>query len=164
MPAIDPAQLAAEIRTDPQALGYAAPLAAGQDGVIADLLNAVNPAYVVSLSIIDKGDFLIGMLPAASALAGQDAATQANWDRMISIACANNTIDVGNAAVQAVLTAAVQQNLLSQAQADAVTKRAGSRAEVLFGAGTVVTHTDVARALGNLGKIVPPPPAQQGGN
>lgn len=158
---IDFTALAAELKADPAKLGYAEPLASGADGSIADLLNAPN-AGTVQLAKIAKGDFLLALLPAAQALSAKDAPTQANWDRLLSLACANESIDVGNPGVKAILTGAVQAGLLTAEQATAAASRPGSRAEVLFGVGVIVDHSDVSKALGNFGKIVPPP--QEGSN
>jgi len=50
--------------------------------------------------------------------------------------------------VYPLLTQMVADGLLTQPQVDAFTKRIGSRAEQAFGAGTVITWNDVAKAGG----------------
>jgi hypothetical protein len=141
---IDTAQLTAELTTDPAAVGYAAMVASGNDAAIVAALNATSAAVVSSASMT-RDDFLTAILPAGLSLATKDAATQAKWDRLIGLACAANTIVVAN--IAGLLQLAVGDGLLTADQAGAVGKRSGSRAEVLFGADTIVSLGDVSFAL-----------------
>lgn len=120
-----------------------------RDGDCAALLNALTGAgaELVSLPSIPKGDFLLGIAPAALVLASKDSSTQAKWDRVINlIVGAPDTVSVGSATIQAVLGIALADGILSQGQIDALSKRTGSRAEVLWGPGTVITDGCIGRA------------------
>lgn len=168
MPPIDPTALAAELGADPQKLGYAAPLAAGADGAIADLLNAATGpgAATISLAALARNDFLIATSVVAVRLAvgvGSDGQTPltttviAKWSAALTQARAADPGSGIDLAVIQLLGNPVTDNVLTQAELTGITSRIGSRSEVLFGAGAVVNHADVSKALGNYGKIVPPP-------
>lgn len=137
-----------ELATDPKGLGYAPLVAVGNDQAVADLLNAkTGPgAEAISLAVIPKGDFLLGIAPAAMVLATKDDATQRRWDRLIALASASDQIRVGSPTIQGLLAQAVGEGLLAQGQVDGFTKRVGSRAEVLFGPGAMLTTTQIGEA------------------
>lgn len=141
--------LANEINTDPLTMGYAPFITSGADLAIADLLNSAtgNGTAQINIILMPRGDFLISLLPGIAALSGMSAALQTKWDRLITVACANDNIAVSSLAVGAILDIAVQDGLLTSQQRNVIGKRTGSRAEVIFGAGTVVNHSDVAKAL-----------------
>lgn len=143
------AALAAELKADPLALGYADAIRAGNDQAVADLLNdrAGKGAAPVALASVTRAQFLAGILPAILALAGKDDATQRKWDRIIGAAAAVDSVIVADPNIAAVYQMAIGDGLLSADQVAAATNRLGSRAEVLFGADAAVTTSDVSFAL-----------------
>lgn len=139
------AQLKSELQNDLAGLGYATPLEAGNLTTVAALAN--GPGGEVYLTSVSKGQFAFGLLPLLANLAKTDAATQSRWDRVLQPLLALDSIDLTDTNVRAVLGAAVKESLLSRKQLAALTTKLGSRAEVLFGVGTVVTFQDCAEAL-----------------
>lgn len=144
---IDSTALASEITADPLGLGYAAQIAIGSDTGIAALLNATTGpgAAQVTLPGMSRDAFLSACLPGVIALAGLNGTIQAKWDRLLGVAQAADSITAAN--IAAVLSMAVTDGVLTSQQAAAIGVRTGSRAEVLFGAGTVVGASDVSMAL-----------------
>jgi hypothetical protein len=143
--AIDYAVLKALINADP---AVKAKSDIGADNDAASLLNAKDGpgSGPVSLATMPRGDMLLALLPAVSALAAKDDVTQKRWDRFLDILKVNESVRVGNAGVQALLTAAVAEGLMSEGYAATIGKVQGSVAEVNFGHGTRVTADDIGRA------------------
>ncbi len=156
---IDYSALNAELTADPQSLGFAALLADGDDEGLAALLDAVGSgsAYTLTLATLDKNSFLTATTPAAVRLAiggnGADGSTPlttvviAKWSAVLAQARAADPGSQINLALLDQLGSPVTDNVMSQAEFTAMTTRQGSRAEVLFGAGTIVSSDDVAEAL-----------------
>lgn len=150
-----PAALKTEIQSDPLALGYAAFIASGNDMVLAALLNAITGpgAATISRTAVTRGALLRGIIPALDQLAsGVDSvgvaippATSAKWRNRFDALRASDSEVALDAPLGGMLQQLVTDKLTSQPYIDAITKRTGSRAEVLFGA--AVTHIDVANAL-----------------
>lgn len=147
--AIDYAALKAELEADPKNLGYQANINLGRDLAVADLMNATTGpgAETVALPTITKGQFLLGIAPVGLTLPAKSVEIQAKWDRIISLASSADIVDIGNPTVSLLLQAAVADELITPEQIAAFSTRTGSRAEVLFGVGTVVRHEDIAKAL-----------------
>lgn len=143
---MDYALLEQEILNDPEQLGYFAHLIAGNDVAIAELLNTRNQSEVTA-PVLTRNQFLVAVLPATIAIASLDAQLQAKWDRILSVATAADAIDITNNRVQGLLAIAVSDGVLTQDQVNAIGKRQGSRAEVLFGTETTISTHDIAKAL-----------------
>ncbi len=156
---LDYAALKTELTTDPAGLGYTAPIAAGSDAGVADLINSIGSgsAYLLQLPSIDKNTFLTLTTPAAVRIGigqtGADGSTPlsaaaiAKWTAVLAQGRAADPGSQINLALIATLGSPVADNVMTSAEFAALTTRQGSRAEVLFGAGTVVTSDDVATAL-----------------
>lgn len=144
--AMDYAALKSEIQNDPVSLGYSTHVAIGNDVPIADLLNEPTE-ILIDLPSIAKDNFLLGVAPATFVLPSLSQELQAKWDRVLSLAQSVSSINVASSTVQALFQAAIADGVLTQDQIDGFTKRFGSRAEVLFGAGAIVSHLDVSKAL-----------------
>jgi hypothetical protein len=146
-------QLATELNTDPAGLGYSPLVAAGRDAALVDALNQVRPggAYAVDRERV----------PTYAIFAAVDAAeflalTSTQLQQLTTILNAGQ-VDLSNANIRNILVccgagagtgifanpSATRSNLI------ALAKRQGSRAEVLWGSGTVVTVRDVSLALRN---------------
>lgn len=147
---IDYTALRNELNTDPQSLGYAPFISAGQDQNSADLLNALtgNGAATITLSLIDKGQASIVILSGALTLASLSNTLQAKWVTILQAAAQlPDPIPFENSIIQTVLGSAVNDGVLTDAQINSFTQRTGSRAEVLFGQNTIIGNLDVAKAL-----------------
>lgn len=146
---IDITELAAEIENDPQTLGYAAPAALGDCTSIAAKLNAKTGSGAASIArtSVGKGDLVQALLPVAFLLPTLTAAKQAVWGHVLAMLNGSDGAVRITQAVSGALAAAQADGLLTAAQAGAITHRTGSRAEVLWGDGAIVTDRDVAEAL-----------------
>ncbi|MEO7481095.1 MAG: hypothetical protein ABIT70_10835 [Sulfuriferula sp.] len=157
---VDPVALKSEITTDPKALGYAPYVTATNDNAIAGLLNALTGvgAATIQLSAISRGAVLSGVVPGNDQLAtglnlssvAIPTATANKWsERFAALRSADDTVPL-TANFMGLLGQLFTDNLMTQAQIDAITKRTGSRAEVLWGAGTIIGWRDVAAAFGRI--------------
>lgn len=92
-----PQGLRAEIDTDPESLGYAAPYAAGNDVAVAGLLNVSarpRPGAYRSLTRADMLRIVTG-LGAGPALEAAKATNPAAWALMIMLVNPDSTVDMG---------------------------------------------------------------------
>ncbi len=147
---IDYSALKNEIATDLKALGYAALVASGNDQGIADLLNATtgSGAATVGLTSLTKDEFVLGFAPAIyTNLSTLSTTKQQQWRDILNIINGATAVDLSTSNVQALLAQGVSDGLITQAEINAVTQKTGSRAEFLFGAGTVISNSDVSFAL-----------------
>lgn len=79
-------------------------------------------------------------------LNGKDAAVKDRWDRILGTIQAADSLMI-NASNLSMFGLAIVDGLLTIEQAEAIYKRIGSRAEVLFGAGVHADSSDIAKAL-----------------
>lgn len=155
-----PTQLAAlksEIQSDPAKLSYA-PYIGVSDVQIAALLNATSGpgAASIDLATISKGSLLLQIVPWLDQLAtGQTTggvaippATVTKWQQRFQALQAGDAV-LSVPALAAMMNDGVTDGLATAAQVAAITTRTGSRAEVLFGQGTVIQCQDVLAALGS---------------
>jgi hypothetical protein len=151
------AQLHAELTADPLALGYAAQLNIS-DNAIAAMLNATTGAgaAVISLTTQSKANILTGLIPALDQLATGvgyagtviTPAIDRKWtQRFTALRAGNDQIDL-TPQFMGMLGQLVSDGIIPQPYIDAFTVRVGSRAEVLWGAGTQVSPVDVQTAMG----------------
>ena len=146
-------QLATELNTDPAGLGYSPLVAAGRDAALVDALNQVRPggAFQVDRERVPTWA-IFGSIDAAEFL----ALTATQREQLLVLLNAGQ-VDLSNANIRNILVccgagagtgifanpSATRTNLI------ALAKRQGSRAEVLWGSGTVVNGRDVSLALRN---------------
>lgn len=123
---IDIETLKGEIETDPLGLGYAQHIDKGDDTSVADLLN--SGAYEV-----DAVDEIV--TPLSLLKVHESEFKSLAGDALLRLQC--------------LMLAAQGGVRASQFPFSVVRKKQGTRAEVLFGSGTTVTHIEVAKALRN---------------
>ena len=140
--------LKTEIETDPAKLGYEPFVASGNDQAIANLLNTAGSG-TIAVPNLDRATFLLNISPAYLALPGVSGVVQSKWDRILDSVRASESVDFTSPYAQSLLGAAVQDGILTQAQVASLNQRTGSRAEVLFGPGTIIQQSDVSMALRN---------------
>jgi hypothetical protein len=164
------ASLTSELNNDLAGMGYAALIANKIPDPIIALINAGSPSTpgtspgvgAVGANNAIPGGFTLTpqqffgspsiSTPLFVTLPGLSAAIQAGWANIFnyvlpyygSYPLAFNDTDN----LQSLISGMVATGLLTQAQANALNSRNGSRAEVLWGAGTIVTRTQVNTALG----------------
>jgi hypothetical protein len=145
-----PAALYTELTTDPKSLGYSALLAqqnVAGNNTVCGLINALTGAgaATIELQTMTSQQVAAIMLPffaAATALTDYPYYTL-----MFSIIMAQQgAIPVGN--MSALGAKIVTDGIMTSTQAQALGQRTGSRAEVLWGQGTVVAEQDIEQVMG----------------
>lgn len=125
------------------------PYAGKTDAEKAALLNDRNGTESASIPInlVTKGDFLLAIAPLTLQLATKSADVQAKWDRVISLITGSpDSIRVNSPTVQSLLALAVTDGLTTSEYVAQISNRVGSRAELLWGDGIVVTEQQVGDA------------------
>lgn len=139
--AINFATLTTEINTDPMALGYAGK----NDAAIAGLLNAVG----LSGEIVDRSTVTSAQIQeqvVGSEFAALSAVAQRLWLAILSI----DVVPVKNANLRAQVLSVWAAGTTTRSNLAALQTKSATRAEVLFGENVIVTHQDVAKALGRV--------------
>jgi hypothetical protein len=153
-------QLHDEIVNDPAALGYA-PFVTAHDRIgVAGLLNAINQAITVKrvdvmaweiLEAIDTADVQTGAsAPLPGALSWFESALQSARPLRLTNEDGSDTHILKNIKQIFLANGAAGANPQTRARLNAIALRAGSRAEQLWGTGTLINEQNVADAgIGN---------------
>ena len=156
---MDYTALASEVNSDPAALGLAALVAAGSDAGVAAALNEVRTgdAYLVNKGMMSRAQFVFDWSSIMIRIPGLASGKAPFWQFACQLILGADQIDVGSALLNGTLTngsltgglrqQAVADGLCTDAEWAGCAYRQGSRAEVLWGAGTTVSANDVAVAL-----------------
>lgn len=152
-------QLETELTTDPRVYGYAAPLAAGNDAALADLLNQVRAGITLKrtdvgatelVQAINVADYTsIGATPTAAQLSTERrylawlATLAALGEGRVRLQNDDGT----DTPVTTNLKVMFASGTGTFTRIAALLTRTASRAEELFGRGVRVTSTDIAQAL-----------------
>jgi hypothetical protein len=155
-------QLRTELLTDPTGQGYAPHVAAGAHQILADLLNAIQPAITIRRTDVMPADAVAAIdLADIPALPSNPNATQLSterrqlaylgWLAAMAAPMRLQNDDGTNAPVVVNLLAVFPSGSPTRARLIALATRPGSRAERLAGPGVVVTHQAVADALAGEG-------------
>lgn len=144
-------ELNSELVNDPMKIGYATPLAATNDNQVAALINATTGpgAATITIPSLTHDDLATLIAPVVMAMSSASSALQAQWTPMLALITGINVFQ----------TTAQNLGMLNQLSADfptqlpasaitAATTRIGSRAEVLWGAGTIIQWRDIANSMG----------------
>lgn len=139
------AALRSEIQADPASLGYAAFVSAGDDSAIASALNLprAGAGYQIYRNDISQADII-------KCIVSVDfkAATQLQMNKLQFLFPPGVLLDATAANTrQIILDIFAGASATTTSALSAVATRAGSRAEVLFGAGAIVTSAQVSVAL-----------------
>lgn len=154
--AIDYVALKAELQTDPTALGYSVPFAAGNDLAVSDILNLVRVAIQLKRidvtaaevwSAINTADMVA--LPASPTAAQlSDERRKLAWLSGVA-AVSGLRLQNDNGTDTPVVTMAKSIFTAGSAtltRLGALALRSGSRAEQLFGSGVVIVASDIVKA------------------
>jgi hypothetical protein len=137
---INHGQLLTEILADSTAKGYAAHVTSGNDEAIASLLNAPGGGQTI-LQRVEAWKVAGAIEP--DEFDGISAALK----NRLTLYMGTGWVDFRNANVRKAFQSAFAAGSASRVALVALSTRAASRAEVLFGEGAVVHHLDVAKAL-----------------
>lgn len=133
---VDLAALRVELQGDPQHLGYA-----GGDNEVAAKLNAPSTAIAIDRGVIDGREVVSATTPAEFlALSG----SQQNL--YLALTGASGGVDSANALVRQAFSTIFGSTTATRAALVALLTRPGSRAEKLWGAGTIVDDALVGQA------------------
>lgn len=138
--AINYTALKTEIQTDPKVLGYAPFVASGSDWQIANLLNTVGASNEKVNQQYVQPRLVVGCIVYT------EWATVAVELRQYLQMVLQDQVDVNNVQVKAAFQAAFAVGSVTRTNITALLNRSASRAEALFGAGTVIAASDVAIA------------------
>lgn len=139
--AISYTALATEINNDPTSLGYAPHRTSGNDGAIADLLNAVSPSILIDRDVIDSHEVIDATVPSEWA-----ALTAAEKQRYQTLTGAGK-VNPKSANTRQTFGQMFGVGTTTRTNLTSLQTRPGSRAEQLFGSGTFIYASDVAKAL-----------------
>lgn len=118
---------------------------AGNDTGIADAISAVTE-QLVTPPTVERSTLVAGLIDMLILLAVKDADSRGKWDRILSILTSVESLPAATA--ERVLDLAQADGLIDADGIKAVLQRPGATAEILWGAGTVVTAHHVAAAFG----------------
>ena len=148
--------LKTELTTDPLGLGYASTLPTS-DIATASLLNSLTGkgTATITIPLFSRGELLALLIPLEDQLSSgvtisNTALTQLvlnKWSGRFDALRSGDTFIATNI-ILPLLNSAVTDNITTAASITQITTRTGSRAEVLFGAGTVIQHSDISKAMG----------------
>lgn len=139
-------ELNTELQTDPLTLGYAPLIAAGDHSGLAAILNDVAGAGAASIDreFVDAATFQSQVDP--TEYLALTVAQQNLWNAILT-ASTSTQVPLKNSTLRSQVLA-VWAAGTTRTNLAALQTRTGSRAEVLWGDGAVVTHTMIAEALG----------------
>lgn len=142
--AINYATLKTEIQNDPAGIGYAAFVTAENDAGLAGALNLVRAgaSYSIFKSSIPIKDVIANIVAA-------DFATLTTLQiEKLQLLFAGNTsgLDATDLNTRSIILGIFSGMTTTVSNLTTLAKRQGSRAEVLFGMGTVITDHDIGRA------------------
>jgi len=135
-----------EIEADPQGLGYKVGSAWKEDAVIVDLINSLSgPGAANIMRKLILPAEIWNSIPYDEY--EQYGAAKREWlDTCLELAGGSGVIDANDSVVYANLIAVFPGGSKARANLLAKIQRTGSRAEVLWGEGKVVTISEVAHA------------------
>ena len=147
-----------EILLDPVVIGYAPAYAAGDDFFVSNLFNTITGLGTAKMlhDSLARGVVIKGVIPATDQLASGltisgiviTPALNAKWqNRFAALRAADDRIII-DTGFMFLLNGLVSDGLIQQPYIDALTMKTGSRAEVLFGTGTVISIAQVAATRG----------------
>jgi hypothetical protein len=139
-------QLHDEITLDPQGLGYQAHIASGDDTGLAVLLNSTYAGVgVVWRSAVPSRDVLASVV--WSEVSSWSAA-KVNW--LVAL-LSPGTVDATQSRIRDIFVGVLGVGTVSLTNATAIAKVAGpTRAEELWGDGSLVMESQIAAALGRI--------------
>ena len=121
------------------------------DTIIAGLYNAPSAANAVPVTQIGRDDFLHVMSAVVLQILTDMASSvpkSAKYGPVLQLLNMLNVIQLNNATLTTTFTNMITDGYVTQDQIAAIANRPGSRAEHLFGAGTILDHSDIARSMG----------------
>ena len=147
-----------ELTTDPKGLGYANTLPTSDIATAALLNNLTGPGVgTVTIPSFTRGQLLDLSIPLEDQLNTGTSVSGVTFTQLLINkwtgrfdALRSGDPVIQTSAIINLLNSAVTDGLTTSAYVTQITTRTGSRAEVLFGVGTVAVWQDVAKAMGRM--------------
>lgn len=137
---------AVALRTDAQVVALAD---AGNWSGLVEYLSATG--HTCPRDLVTKEFFLLNIAACGFRIAQLPEVPREGWKLTLSLILASTAIHVGSAQVQGLLALGIQQGVVTQAEADALTLQPCTRAESLLGRllspGQFLTRDDLQAAL-----------------
>ena len=153
---MDYAALKTELTTDPLGLGYASTLPTS-DIATAALINATmgKGAGTIMVPSFSRGELLALLVPLEDQLSSGVNVSGAAFTQLVLNkwagrfdALRSGDPQIPTTLILPLLNSAVADGLTTATYVTQITNRVCSRAEILFGAGTMVQHKDISIAMG----------------
>ena len=153
---MDYAALKTELTTDPLGLGYASTLPTS-DIATAALINATmgKGAGTIMVPSFSRGELLALLVPLEDQLSSGGNVSGVAFTQLVLNkwagrfdALRSGDPQIPTTLILPLLNSAVADGLTTAAYVTQITNRVGSRAEILFGAGTAIQHSDISKAMG----------------
>ena len=153
---MDYATLKTELTTDPLGLGYASTLPTS-DIATAGLINALTGKGMATIQVpsFSRGALLALLIPLEDQLSSGVNISGVAFGQLVLAkwagrfdALRSGDPGIATVVILPMLASAVTDGLTITAYITQITNRICSRAETLFGAGTVVQHQDISKAMG----------------
>ena len=141
--AVPLSELKTELQTDPNGLGYAPLTSSGQTKATADLINTVQStaAYLVFFPTVTSYAVHAAFDPTEFATLAALSLNQ------LSVMLSGGLVNSASSSTRTILLNIFTGMPTTRGNLAAVMRRQGSRAEVLWGIGTIVMQDEVERAL-----------------
>lgn len=136
-------QLAAELNSDPTGRGYAPYIAAGDDVGLAENINRPDAGTVDRITVTSD---LFQTAVVASEYTVLTEQLRGLWQTIVT-ASVQRGVPVKDPKIRAQIVSIWPAGSVTRANLAAMQTKTGSRAEVLWGDGTVVQTGDIAQAL-----------------
>ena len=153
---MDYATLKTELTTDPLGLGYASTLPTS-DIATAALINATTGkgAGTIRVPSFSRGELLALLVPLEDQLSSGVNISGAAFTQLVLAkwagrfdALRSGDPQISTTIILPLLNSAVTDGLTTAVYITQITNRICSRAETLFGAGTLIQHSDISKAMG----------------
>lgn len=125
--------LQAELQNDPEGMGYAAAIAAGDWAAVQGKLLTGSAGSTKPRMLVTRGFFLLTIAASAFRISSLPDAGQRAWDRVLSMIQANESIDVSSPGVLGLLAMGVAQGVITEAEKLALTTEPCTRIEAIWG-------------------------------
>jgi hypothetical protein len=139
--------LKTELTTDPKRLGYATRLANGDDAGVADVMN--NRTLPSGAAPVWRNDVRVGEIVNNIQSADFSALNQLQCTKLQLLFSGQNFLDTSLPNLRSNFSSIFSGMTTTLNALTAMAQPSGSRGEVIFGWGTVITANDVATAIGS---------------
>ncbi len=132
-----------QLKTEIQNPFYSNWITSGNHVAIANYLNVVNTGIIIQRKLVPTYEIFEAIVPSELFGSGVTSQERARLDTLLGL----GNVDAQGANTKQAFLSIFPQGTTTRQNLIALARRTGSRAEELFGIGTVVRHQDIAIAL-----------------